>query len=69
MLGDLRTTLAGAYPALKYHEYDVSYLPAFAYRFSRRFDLRDLVARLIVDVTCAKPDTEAVVRTHAETRC
>ena len=43
-------------------------LAAFAYRFNRRFDLRGLVARLIVDVVRAKPDTEATVRAHAETR-
>ena len=31
------------------------YLDAFAYRFNRRFDLRGLVARLIVDVARCLP--------------
>ena len=68
VLGNLKTTLAGAYHALNYRKYAASYLAAFAYRFNRRFDLRGLVARLIVDVARAKPDSEAAVRAHAETR-
>ena len=68
VLGNLKTTLAGAYHALNYRKYAANYLAAFAYRFNRRFDLRGLVARLIVDVARAKPDTAATVRAHAETR-
>jgi hypothetical protein len=68
VLGNLKTTLAGAFHALKYSKYGEHYLAAFAYRFNRRFDLRGLVARLIVDVVRAKPIREQVVRTHAETR-
>jgi len=41
-------------------------LGAFAYRFNRRFDLRDLVARSITDVARAKPAKETVIRAHAE---
>ncbi len=48
MLGNLKTTLAGAYHSLKYRKYAAHYLAAFAYRFNRRFDLRDLASRLIV---------------------
>ena len=66
VLGNLKTTLAGAFHALKYRKYAGSYLSAFAYRFNRRFDLRDLVARLIIDVTRTKPVKEKVVRAHAE---
>jgi hypothetical protein len=68
VLGNLKTTLAGAYHALNYRKYATNYLAAFAYRFNRRFDLRGLVARLIVDVARAKPDPEAAIRAHAETR-
>jgi hypothetical protein len=49
VLGNLKTTLAGAFHALRYSKYGEHYLAAFAYRFNRRFDLRGLVARLIVD--------------------
>lgn len=66
VLGNLKTSLAGAYHSLKYRKYAGHYLAAFAYRFNRRFDLRDLVARLIVDVARAKPDRETVIRAHAE---
>lgn len=68
VLGNLKTTLAGAFHSLKYRKYADPYLAAFAYRFNRRFDLRGLVARLIVDVVRAKPIKENVVRSHAEAR-
>lgn len=66
VLGNLKTTLAGAYHSLKYSKYAAHYLAAFAYRFNRRFDLRGLVARLIVDVARCAPVKEAVVRRQAE---
>ena len=68
VLGNLKTTLAGAFHSLKYRKYADQYLAAFAYRFNRRFDLRDLVAQIIVDVTQCRPVTKAVVKTHAEAR-
>ena len=68
VLGNLKTTLAGAFHSLKYAKYAEHYLAAFAYRFNRRFDLRTLVARLIVDVARCGPVKEKVVRTHAEAR-
>ena len=67
VLGNLKTTLAGAYHSLKYRKYAAQYLAAFAYRFNRRFDLRGLVPRLIVDVARCAPVSEQVVRKHAET--
>lgn len=68
VLGNLKTTLAGCYHALKYRKYAEHYLAAFAYRFNRRFDLRDLVARLVIDVARATPVPEKAVRAHAEAR-
>lgn len=66
VLGNLKTTLAGAFHSLKYRKYAGRYLAAFAYRFNRRFDLRDLVVRLIVDVARCAPAEEVVIRAHAE---
>ena len=66
MLGNLKTTLAGAFHSLKYRKYAQHYLAGFAYRFNRRFDLRGLVARLIVDVARCKPTQETIVRSHTE---
>lgn len=68
VLGNLKTTLAGAFHSMNYRKYGAGYLAAFAYRFNRRFDLRGLVARLIVDVVQHKPAKESVVRSHAEAR-
>ena len=69
VLGNLRTTLTGAYHSLKYRKYAADYLAAFAYRFDRRFNLRDLVAGLIVDVARTAPVKERIVRAHAEAGC
>lgn len=68
VLGNLKTTLAGAFHSLNYAKYADRYLAGFAYRFNRRFDLRALVARLIVDVARCGPAKEKVVRAHAEAR-
>jgi len=67
LLGNLKTTLAGAFKALKFSKYAQAYLAAFAYRFNHRFNLRDLIATLIVDVARARPMPEKCVRgSHAE---
>ena len=68
VLGNLKTTLAGTFRALKYRKYGQHYLAAFAYRFNRRFDVRGLAARLIVDVARTKPIKEKGVRARAEAR-
>jgi transposase-like protein len=44
VLGNLKTTLAGAFRAFSYRKYAASYFAAIVYRFNRRFDLRGLVA-------------------------
>jgi hypothetical protein len=68
VLGNLKTTLAGAFHALKYRKYAETYLAGFAYRFNRRFDLCGLVARLVVDVARTKPAPETLVRMQANAR-
>ena len=64
VLGNLKTMPSGAYKAVAYGKYANRYLGAFAYRFNRRFDLADLVVRLIVDVSRGKAAPERVIR-HA----
>lgn len=69
VLGNLKTTLAGTFHALKFSKYGADYLGAFAYRFNRRFDLRGLFAGSIVDVAHHSPITRDTIRTrHPETR-
>jgi hypothetical protein len=65
ILGNLKTTLAGAHRAFKYAE---QYLGAFAYRFSRRFDLKRLVTRLVAAASLCQPRCERVIR-QAEVHC
>jgi transposase-like protein len=62
VLGNLKTTLAGAHHAFKFRKYAPHYLGAFAYRFNRRFDLRGLVPRLIVAVSRCLPFSERAIR-------
>jgi hypothetical protein len=69
VLGNLKTMMSGAFKALKYRKYAQTYLGAFAYRFNHRFDLRDLIARLIVDAARTKPVPKGMIRDrHAEAR-
>ena len=68
VLGNLKTTLAGAYHAFKYRKYAAHYLSAFAYRFNRRFDLQAIVGRLVVAVARSRPCSARAIR-QAENRC
>lgn len=66
VLGNLKTMLSGAYKALDYGKYAQRYLGAFAYRFNRRFNLADLVVRLVTDVCRGRPTPKGRVRSAAE---
>ena len=68
VLGNVKTSLSGTHHAFKFAKYATAYLAAFAYRFNRRFDLRGLVARLLVDVANTRPHPRHVILA-AETRC
>lgn len=68
VLGNLKTTLAGAHHAFDYRKYADRYLAGFAYRFNRRFDLHTLVIRLIVAVSRGTPRPEHLIR-QAYGRC
>ncbi len=64
VLRNLETMLSGTYKAFGYAKYADRYLGTFAYRFSRRFNLADLVMRFIVDVVRGNAAPERVIR-HA----
>jgi hypothetical protein len=69
VLGNLKTMMSGAFKALKYRKYAQTYLGAFAYRFNHRFDLREMIATLIVDAVRTKPTAKKVISGgHAEAR-
>ncbi|MDT8427087.1 MAG: IS1595 family transposase [Methyloprofundus sp.] len=48
VLGNLKTSLGGAYHAFDFSKYGTRYLAAFSYRFNRRFHLDTLPMRLIL---------------------
>ena len=62
VLGNLKTTLTGAYHAFDFRKYAHRYLAAFAYRFNRRFNLRTLHQRLLVAAAHCGPHTERMIR-------
>ena len=68
VLCNLKTRLVGAFHSLKYSKYAEHYLAAIAYRFNRRFDLRGLIARIVVDIARCGPFKKTTFRTPAETR-
>ena len=67
ILGNLKTSLSGAHHAFNFRKYADRYLGAFAYRFNHRFDLADLVLRLLVE-TARAPAAPRQVISKAEHR-
>ncbi|MDP2179231.1 IS1595 family transposase [Methylicorpusculum sp.] len=68
VLGNLKTSLGGAYHAFAFSKYGTRYLAAFSYRFNRRFHLETLPMRLIVAAVTIGPRPEAWLR-QAEASC
>jgi hypothetical protein len=69
VLGNLKTSLGGAYHAFDFAKYASRYLAAFAYRFNRRFQLDTLPRRLLVAAIIAVgPRPDAWLRS-AEAAC
>ena len=66
ILGNLKTSLHGAFHSLAWAKHADTYLAAFTYRFNRRFDLRDLLARLVVDTARCPAIKIRVIRGGAE---
>lgn len=62
VLANAKTMISGTYKAFGYAKYAHRYLGAFCYRFNRRFDLADLVVRLVVDVCRCAATPERVIR-------
>jgi len=55
VLGNLKTSLGGAYHAFDFAKYGTRYLGAFVYRFNRRFHLEALPLRLFVAAATIGP--------------
>jgi ISXO2-like transposase domain/Transposase zinc-ribbon domain len=68
VLGNVKTSLSGAYHAFDFGKYAGRYLAAIAYRFNRRFQLKTLPERLLVAAVGTGPRPEAWLR-MAEDSC
>lgn len=68
VLGNLKTSLGGAYHAFDFAKYGTRYLGAFAYRFNRRFQLDTITTRLIVAAATTGPRSDTWLR-QAEASC
>lgn len=62
ILGNLKTSLSGAYHAFDFRKYAARYLAAFCYRFNRRFDLRTLHQRLLTAAAGCAPQPRRLIR-------
>ena len=62
LLGNLKTSLSGAYHAFDFAKYGTRYLAAFAYRFNRRFNLETLPARLLIAAATTRPRPDRWIR-------
>ena len=68
VLGNLKTSLGGAYHAFDFAKYGTRYLGAFVYRFNRRFHLEALPLRLLVAAATIGPRSACWLR-QAEESC
>jgi len=68
VLGNLKTSLGGAYHAFDFAKYGTRYLGTFAYRFNRRFHLDTIHARLLVAAAIIGPRPQRWLRLAEESR-
>jgi hypothetical protein len=62
ILGNLKTAMTGTYHAIKFAKYAHRYLAEVQYRFNRRYNLRDILPRLVRAATVTPAINEAGVR-------
>lgn len=62
LLGNVKRAIDGRYHAIKQAKYARRYLAEAAYRFNRRFRLREMLPRLLRAMALCKPCSEPVLR-------
>ncbi len=62
LLGNLKRAISGSYHAIRQGKYARLYLAEAAYRFNRRFHLREMLPRLARAMMLCKPHPEPVLR-------
>lgn len=62
LLGNVKRAISGSYHAIRQSKYARRYLAEAAYRFNRRFRLREMLPRLARAMMLCKPHAEPVLR-------
>jgi hypothetical protein len=62
LLGNVKRAISGSYHAIRQGKYARRYLAEAAYRFNRRFRLREMLPRLARAMMLCKPHAEPVLR-------
>ena len=62
LIGNVKTSLSGAYHSFRFNKYAERYLGAIMYRFNRRFDLHALPERLLMAALLMSPCPERKLR-------
>ena len=62
LLGNLKTSFSGTYHSFDFEKYAHRYLAQVQYRFNRRFDLRAILARLLLASASTHPHPERLIR-------
>ena len=62
VLGNFKTAMAGTYHAIKFAKYAHRYLAEVQYRFNRRYDLSEILPRLVRAATLTPKMREAAIR-------
>ena len=68
VLGNLKTAFTGTYHAFDFKKYAHRYLGEVQYRFNRRFDLANILKRLIVAAVLTKKRSESILRSAEDRR-
>ena len=66
VLSNLKTALGGTYHAFDFAKYAHRYLAELQYRFSRRFDLRAILGRLVFACASTTPRSARLIRLAEE---
>jgi hypothetical protein len=62
LLGNLKTSISGTYHAFNFRKYAHRYLAEVQYPFNRRFNLKDMLARLLRAAVLTLPRSESKLR-------
>jgi len=62
LLGNLKTTISGAFHAIDFEKYSKRYLGGYCFHLNRRSEMIKMTDRIANAVCCCKPCSERVLR-------